>query len=501
MEENNENEFKIKIDFHDGAQFNFVKDNGKLDTIQNNKTYQKKNNLGKIKRRITKKSLILSILLLGIVVFLLLLTIHHVKNFFLYNSYINTANYLRENHNTLQAAENYHNAAETANKIIINREIYVKATCMEADCYLLRALVEEEDDIARQYYARAGGIYGKIINNKEYKDTEMYVDALAGLSYVYKYTEHIVDKEWWELIKLLEKEVEKFEKRILNIKDYNDMGEISLYRWIKVYSALGDFYYTLIQIDYSFMANPNISYKALIYYENYDNFLDYAKKIDKDVEIQLNDPMYHDRIKAELMILIARSQYTKNPDQYATQVIELCQLHLKDASLKQIDPESYISLKSLIANGYRILAEYYNDNEDESKKYLKKAYDELKFLFYMDSEEVRLSQIVDVGYSAIFTGFCSDEDLEKILNNYQELLSQYNVREKTEETAWYSLNICDACKAIIEYYGYSQQAWEMGYYISNEVKNIEEYVQESQKERFQEYYDYFHSNIKENMQK
>lgn len=75
------------------------------------------------------------------------------------------------------------------------------------------------------------------------------------------------------------------------------------------------------------------------------------------------------------------------------------------------------------------------------------------------------------------------------------MLQQYNISENPKETARYALNVCDACKGIIENYGYSQEAWEMGKHVTDEVKVVEEYVQNSQKKFFNDCYDYFHQDI------
>lgn len=126
------------------------------------------------------------------------------------------------------------------------------------------------------------------------------------------------------------------------------------------------------------------------------------------------------------------------------------------------------------------------------------AYDELIPLINMERDNIALDLIVDVGYSAIFTGYCSDADLNKILDNFQELLLQSSISEKPKEIAWYVLGICDACKYIIENYEYSQhEALEMGKQVSGDIKNIEEYVQGSQKVFFNEFYNYFHQDINE----
>lgn len=131
---------------------------------------------------------------------------------------------------------------------------------------------------------------------------------------------------------------------------------------------------------------------------------------------------------------------------------------------------------------------------------MKKAYNELISLLDLKNDKVQIDQMIDIGYSAIFTKLCSDEDLEKILDNYQELLLQYNISETPKKLAWYSLNICDACKNIIEIYGYSQRAWDIGQDLSEKIKSIEEYVQKSQKNQFDTFYDYFHQDI-ENLSK
>lgn len=365
---------------------------------------------------------------------------------------------------------------------------------MEADCYFLRALKEKDDDIALKYYAKAGGIYGKIINNEKSKDTEVYIDALTGLSHVYYFTEHKMDEEWRMVVKQIYEEIDNREKEYESIQNNDDINDILLYRWMRIYSALGDYYYTAIKTDYSFMYNPNITNTALECYEKYGVLLDLARKKDKEVETLIN-PILYDRIKAELMIFTALSPGTKNPEQYAKQAIDICQSYLNDASNNiGENTESYISFKSLIASAYRVLGEF-NDKKglkEESDKYMKKAYEKLIDVLNLENDKIELEERVDAGYSAIFTGLCSDKDLEKILDNYDKLISKYNLTGNLKESAWFALNICDACMGIINIYGHSERAWKMGREVTENVKSIEEYIQNSQKEKFDVFYDYFH---------
>jgi len=485
-----------KQEYADNGEANISNANGEINAVQNNDEVDKKetSNISKkadrnyeIKSRVSKRVMKCVIFLTCICIFINCFRIYST-----YNHYMDDAKYSRVNCDYIQATEYYHNALMEAKKLFFYRELYAKAACMEADCYFLIASEKEDNDVAFPYYAKAGGIYSEIINDRQNKGKDYYVNALSGLCFVYSNTEHVLDDEWGALIDLLWQEVEQIDETDISSANSNNIDDELICRWMRAYAALGEYYYVAIKTDYSFTYNPTITSIALKCYEKCDNLLSLIKERNKEVEI-LVDPLNYAKMKAQLMIYIARSPYIDNPDQYANQAIDLCQLYLSDASnyIKN-DMESYIAFKLFKANGYCILAEYYSKDSQKSDEYMRKAYNELIPLLDKKSDKIPLEQIVDVGYSAIFTGYCSDGDLEKILDNYQELLSQNNINENPKEIARYALGICESCKYIIENYGFSQQAWEMGKQLSEDVKTIEEYVQPSQKENFDDFYDYFH---------
>ena len=195
-----------------------------------------------------------------------------------FNRYMNDGKRAMENDDYLRAAENFYNALKISEKLFFNKKAYLKSACKEADCYLLIALKTDEEDISNKYYARAAGIYSNIINDKRYKDTDYYADALAGLIVVYDFIGHELDEKWETLIVLMEKEVKKIDKIDTYIKNDNDIDEVPIYRWIKVYSTLAEYYYLKIRTDYTFMYDFNTIKKALEYYENYDILINFVRE-------------------------------------------------------------------------------------------------------------------------------------------------------------------------------------------------------------------------------
>lgn len=287
------------------------------------------------------------------IIAIILVAIFYINAYLTYCRYMDNADSLKKNNNYIQATEEYYNALKQGQVFVFNPELSIKATCKVAGCYLLNAFEETDNNITLQCYAKAAGLYGEIINNNENKNMDSYVDALSGLSFVYSQTEHILDDEWGMLIELLLKEVEKVDK--IDIDPENDnIDDEFIYRWMKAYAALGDYYCTAIKTDHSFVYNPAISKAALKFHNKYDALFELARKRNKEIEI-LIDPVYFTKIKAELMLFIARSPYTINPNQYAKQTIDLCQSYLNEVSnYMKNDMESYITFKNslLIVIGY-----------------------------------------------------------------------------------------------------------------------------------------------------
>ena len=385
MEGDNVN--KSEINAHSGAQVIIVNDNATASIAQNN-NHHKKNN--KIKNRISKKVITLKASLTIIAVILIILFINYLNVYSLYNCYMDDADRLKETHEYKQASEKYLEALNKSKKILLNNDLYVREACNEAECYFLLALDENEDDIALEYYAKARKKYRKIIDDKKNGKSDYYVNALAGLSYVYNFTEHKLDEGWALIIEKIVKIIKN--QGEVNVAKNNDFDNVSLHRWIKVYSALGDYYYSAIQADYSMMYNPTVAYAALESFEKYDELLSLANKKDLEVATMI-DPIYNARIRAELMIFIAESPATKNVDQFAKKAINLCQSYLDNASINiGKDVESYIYFKSLIADGYRVLSKYYSDNEEKAKEYMKRHM--MSWNFYLRWKVKKYSLII-----------------------------------------------------------------------------------------------------------
>lgn len=484
-----ENNYNINLDTKENCKKNEINTYDNTQVILETDNAEANQNSVEVADNILKKSLKRNNIVLIVLITCIFFSIYYFNKYSTYNRYMDNARYLRVNHNYSQAAEQYHDALKLAKKLFFNQELCVKSICMEADCYFLMAFEEANSDIAFQYYAKAGGMYSEIINDEKNKNTDFYVDALSGLSYVYSSTGSVLDDEWRTLIDLLWDEVKKMG---IN-SNTNNIDDELIYHGMKAYGALGEYYYTAIKSDYSFMYNSNITNTALKCYEKYNDLLNLIRERNKEVDITTN-PIECDKIRAQLMIFIARSPNIENANEYVGKVIAICQPYLNDASnyIKD-DMESYFFLKVLVADGYRILAEnYINEDIMKSDEYMEMAYSELIPLLYKKSDNVPFELIADVSYSLIFTGRCSDDDLKQILDNYQKLLSSNDINEKPKDAALYAQGICESCKYIIENYGYSQQAWEMGKELSEKINDIEEFIQPSQRENFKDFYNYFH---------
>lgn len=234
---------------------------------------------------------------------------------------------------------------------------------------------------------------------------------------------------------------------------------------------------------------------ALSYYEKFEKLFNRAKETNVAYQTMIT-PAQCAIGKAEILIYIARAPDTENPEQYAWQAVEICQSCLSDAN-NQIknNMDNYANIKELIADGYRELAKCSGEGSQEAEEYQRRAYDELHLLFNKKYKGISLERRLMIGYSAIFTECCTAEDLANILGNYQEFWQHGYLDKNPEQIVEYAGNTCDACKYIIENYGYSQEAWELGKKALEEIEGIENYIPIMLKSNFDLFDAFFHSDV------
>ena len=410
---------------------------------------------------------------------------------FQYERFMASADANKAADNYVEAAKDYEQASVSASKIPLNKNNYVEALCKEGNSFLVSAMKKtmSGDEDAADWYAKAAGIYGNIINDKNFESCDYYVDALCGLSTVYEYTGHFCDEEWKELTNSINNKAIELKMPTSDSIDPSSIDDELLKRYIKITSSYCGYINSAIQQEQAFTAIPILMQSAIGCWKQWEVFVKIAAERDLELSVII-DPTYNAVRQAELLTLFASSGSADSPE-YAEEAVAICQTALEDVNLRNSEISTYIALNTIMGEAYRALGNYYKEDESRADMYMKAAHDLLIPMLKLRGENVTLEQTVSVAYQAIFTGKCSEQELNEILRIYQEFYNQLNFANDPRNATTRAMNICDACRGIIDIYGFSQDAWEMGQNTVQKISLIENYVQYSHRGGLQEFKEYF----------
>lgn len=408
-----------------------------------------------------------------------------------YDEFMLNANENKEAGQYIEAALAYERGAVAAKKIPFNLNAYTEALCKEGNCYLVAALKKDlnGDGDTEALYAKAAGIYGNIINDKNLENCDYYVDALCGLSTVYQYTGHLCDDMWADLTKRIDERAVKLEMYTMSSDELSNIDDELLKRYIKIASAYDGYIYAAIMQEQAVTATPILMQSAINSWRQLNEFMEAAAERDLELSIII-DPTYNVIRQAELLLLCA-SMHAMDSTEFAQEAISVCQSELNEPRIRTTDINNYVTLNRFIGEGYRYLGEFYEDDGDLADEYMTKSHDTLMPLLSLRGGSVTLDHIVTVAYQAIFTGKCTQKELKKILQLYQGFYKEIDIISAPQNAASKLMNICDACRGIITIYGSSQDAWDLGKASLGQISTIESYVQYSHRPGLQEFKEYF----------
>ena len=348
------------------------------------------------KKAISKKRILLYIVLVGIICALAFFLYGKYKDNRLYEETMELAQSDMNSGDYIEAAKKYHYAAVIAP----STNSYVTATCMEANAYMVLGIVSDSESspLYESYYDKAIKLFYNIISNSKYKNAEYYYDAAAGLCDCYLFSNYSMEDECWV------KTVEILEGYVENISPEQDYFQV-----FSVYLALSLYYEKLTKVTMDNMSNTEYQMKSLEYSLRVCELLHYYKNANGTVAMPCDVGMV-----AELMDrIIMYSISIKEPYDYIPKVIRTCNDIINDIDTMDyyIDHYSYHSINYVLGKAYIFMG--MADDAGNKQYYYLSAYNTL-IPFLNDNGIISELELTNTAYYCVLTGMCSEEDIRNI---------------------------------------------------------------------------------------
>ncbi len=395
-----------------------------------------------------------------------------------YDSLMELADTYLNNENYDEAGALYHKAS----RMSINTSDFVKATSYEADCYLIKGMLSNSTNsnpLLESYYDKAIRTYNGILSNPKYQECDYFFDAAAGISNCYYFSKYPVnDTNWVKAVHIMEKRISD----LYNTKDFSVLPQKE-----KLEYALALYYKCAIYSSTESMLDQELSKKALKYISDYleSSRLIYASNGINNYDMYA----YCNGTASEILIICGLS--STNPKKYVSDAIKLC-----EDTLSNTQNNSYpISKDQQLYLNYCLGKAYYYQSlfsvQGDSTRFREKSHKILSPLL-SQGDHISASQLADIGYYCAFTGKCSENDINQILNNINDRLkitASYKLQKEEADAMFQSLS---TCAFICICYKQNQGAYELGKSISESLISKKESLNPEDSTTTQEYYDYFH---------
>lgn len=416
---------------------------------------QKKSIFQKISQKLTRfHKVAIAFVFLGVLLLVGTTVIYQAQKPNKYNDIISRADFELGNQNYLEAAKYYNEASYVA----YNVETKVIALYHEGVCYLQLGLSSNDDN----YLSQALRKYYTIIDNKKYKEAEYYQDALIDSSFALR---ELYDK--WD-----DENLRNIIHQLENAYDFSDIEDVSLEKvdlMNKVALAIAMYYKYAANENFEILnmnMTKELSDKAIYYYEVVCQLTPLADSI----HFQNTDLIGLYLEISELMIKgsIASENHMDTVTNL-NKAINFCQSAIdtfkgaeKDADAKEL--RSYLRLKINLGKSYYFLSVL------DDEEYLAKAYEELRPLLYLNVNREIEYTLLDAGYYLILTQKCTEEEIDIILDRYENQLEELTIEDENYFTLIKST--LEACKFIADLYEENSCVMEKSEELSLKADNL-----------------------------
>jgi len=407
----------------------------------------------KINQKLTKfHKIAIAFALLGVIVLVGTTVVYQTQKPNKYNESINKAEFEYGNHNYLEAAKYYNEAAYVA----YNVETKVTALYCEGACYLQLGLSSDNDN----YLSQALSKYYAIIDNRKYKNAEYYQDALIDSSFALR---ELYSK--WD-----DENLRNIIYQLEDVYDFSDIENIPLEKvdlMNKVALAIAQYYKYAANENFELQnksMTKELSDKAIYYYGVVCQLMPQADSMHfKNTDLiglylEISELMIKGSISSE-NYMDALTNFN-NTIKYCKSAIDT----FDEAEKNVNELSSYLRLKINLGKSYYLLSGL------EGEEYLSKAYDELKPLLYLNVNRDIEYILLDAGYYLILTKKCTEEEIDIILDRYENQLDGLTIENENYLTLTQST--LEACKFIADLYEGNSRAIEKSEDLSRKVDSL-----------------------------
>lgn len=374
----------------------------------------------------------------------------------------------------IDAAEHYSDAATFA----YDNKTKVQALYYMGVCYLEEGLISDNE----KYFTNALEVYNEILCHSEYSTEEYYQDALIDTCLIFQYSNSGWDEE------LIDEVAGKIEATYdFSTLDCIADEEVDLLN--KVALTLGSYYRKKLDKSISSELMNLYSEKALFYYNIVSSLMPRADMMHfKNTEMIDLYP----RI-ADFMVKHAISTRPYDDAILAfDDAIAFCKSTID--SLEKNDESNslafsvYILLEAKLGRAY--IAKLLRSGDIDCAY---SAYQELRPLLHLSekdrgNDEDVLKGLFDVGYYAIQTGMCTDEEIDIILDQYELYWSKNSLSSQSETYTHIKVQAYIVCYFVTQLYENCDRAITMSESLMSELENeLGAFLSEQDKSLYETY--------------
>lgn len=356
-----------------------------------------------------------------------------------YDGFMTQAEMEIEKGNYLSAADLYNQAANVA----YSDSSKLKAQYWKGASYFAHSTFNNSDE----YLYSALGEYRQIIAQYDETISEYYIDAVIDSSYIYYFLEYsYTDKNWVQMISWLE---ERYD-----IQTLEGMEELNISLCSKITMAIALYYDAATMQTFvpgtstEYMEKAVSAYKATAELLGCQNQYDGLNPYDSVEQLYFLQKFCDKML--DLSIYNIQNGLEVDYITTITEIIELCQRTLETVRTDKVSC-SYIQLNAIIGKANWLLGGL--SREPEKTVYYSKAYETLMPLVRMQLDQEHGDTLhTNVGYYAIFTLCCDDDDIEDILALYRSALANCTTSTHLNGRIDILTSACNMCEFYLENY-------------------------------------------------
>lgn len=376
-----------------------------------------------------------------------------------YDSFMTQAEMEINKGNYLSAADLYNQAANAA----YSDSSKLKAQYWKGASYFAHSTFNNSDE----YLYSALGEYRQIITQYDETISEYYIDAVIDSSCIYYFLEYSYTNEnWVQMISWLEEQYD--------IQTHERKEELDITLCSKITMAIALYYDAATMQTFvpgtstEYMEKAVSAYKATAELLSYQNQYEGLNPYDSVEQLHFLQEFCNGMLSLNIYNL--QNGLEVDCVTSIAEIIDLCESALKTVRTDKVS-YSYIQLNAIIGKANWLLGGL--SREPEKTACYIKAYETLMPLVRMQlDQEYGDTLQTNVGYYAIFTLCCDDNDVEDILALYRRALTDCAPSTHLNYRIEVLTSACKMCEFFLENYPVNIQIDSFAREIVEELEGL-----------------------------